>query len=401
MESVSLVKQLGAVAIIAGTAVGAGMLGIPFAVAAVGINYSVLLLLLVWVVMFSTAMLTVEACSSQPLGSDMDTISYNILGKLGRFMNVLFYVLLLYSLITAYVYVGGSLFEKYFFSYLSFGSSALANTVFCLVFGFVLYRGIRVVFKVNEFFLVLKIIALLLFIVIVAPKVQLSILTENSFGVDYTLFAIPILVTSFGFHIVIPSIRNYFKNDVVVKKVVAIGAITPLIIYLIWVFVTLGTISLYGTNGFINLVSHNETIAQGYKSFGSSLTLVFINLFENCAVVTSFLGVALSLLSFNCDLFRLNPNQPLKKILALIICLLPCLLFSIYFVNSFIAALGYASIFIAYLLVMQPALMVWRIRNKNDVNNIMSKVYLASILLSGVGIIVLQLLVAFGRLQHI
>ena len=116
MESVSLMKQLGAVAIIAGTAIGAGMLGIPFAVAAVGFKFSVLLLLLVWAVMFSTAMLTVEACSSQPLGSDMDTISYNILGKPGRSLNILFYVLLLYSLITAYIFVGGSIFKKYFFT---------------------------------------------------------------------------------------------------------------------------------------------------------------------------------------------------------------------------------------------------------------------------------------------
>lgn len=46
------------------------------------------------------------------------------------------------------------------------------------------------------------------------------------------------------------------------------------------------------------------------------------------------------------------------------ITLLPPLIFAIYFVNSFIAALGYASIFVSVLLIVQPAMMVWAIRTK-------------------------------------
>lgn len=83
------------------------------------------------------------------------------------------------------------------------------------------------------------------------------------------------------------------------------------------------------------------------------------------------------------------------------ITLLPPLIFAIYFVNSFIAALGYASIFVSVLLIVQPAMMVWAIRTKQGKNDILSKLYLSLILFSGLGIIALQLLVAFGRLPHI
>ncbi|AIT09922.1 amino acid transporter [Candidatus Francisella endociliophora] len=401
MKDVSKVKQIGAIAIIAGTAVGAGMLGIPFAVAAVGFNYAVAALFLVWIIMYATALLIIEANVSQPLGTDMDSIAHNILGKSGRVLNLLFYLLLLYSLLTAYIFMGGQLFQTYIFGWCGIESNSVAKLLFCLVFGYFIYKGIKVVFSVNELFLSLKILAFILFIVFVAPQIQSSLLESQALGVEYVWFAIPILVTSFGFHIVIPSIRNYFENDEVFKRTVAIGALTPLLVYLIWVVATLGTVGIYGDNGFINLNATGKTLAEAYTGLGQHGPLMFIRLFENFAIITSFLGVALALFSFNRDLYGLDITKKSKKLLALTITLLPPLVFAIYFVDSFIAALGYASIFVAMLLVVQPAMMVWVIRTQQAKNNLLSKLYLSLILFSGVGIIGLQLLVAFDRLPHI
>ncbi|AJI72398.1 aromatic amino acid transporter of the HAAAP family [Francisella tularensis subsp. novicida GA99-3548] len=398
MKRVSKVKQIGAIAIIAGTAIGAGMLGIPFAVAAVGFNYAVAALFLVWIIMYATALLIIEANISQPLGTDMDSIAHNILGKPGRVLNLLFYLLLLYSLLTAYIFMGGQLFQTYILCWLNLENASLAKLLFCLIFGFFIYKGIKVVFSVNELFLSLKVLAFILFIAFVAPQIRTSLLENKALGVEYVWFAIPILVTSFGFHIVIPAIRNYFENDIVFKRTVAIGALAPLLVYLVWVVATLGTVSLYGNNGFIALSKAGETLAEAYQGLGQNGSLVFIRLFENFAIITSFLGVALALFSFNRDLYGLDIR---KKLLTLVITLLPPLIFAIYFVNSFIAALGYASIFVSVLLIVQPAMMVWAIRTKQGKNDILSKLYLSLILFSGLGIIALQLLVAFGRLPHI
>ncbi|QIW10762.1 aromatic amino acid transport family protein [Francisella sp. LA112445] len=401
MKEVSIVKQIGAVAIIAGTAVGAGMLGIPFAVAAVGFNYAVLALFLVWIIMYATALLIVEANISQPLGTDMDSIASNILGKPGRVLNLVFYLLLLYSLLTAYIFMGGQLFNAYIFSWIHLENINLAKILFCVVFGFFIYKGIRVVFRVNELFLSLKILAFILFIAFVAPSIRSSLLEADSLGEGYIWFAIPILVTSFGFHIVIPAIRNYFENDRIFKRTIAIGALTPLIIYLVWVVATLGTVSLYGHGGFVELSRAGKTLAAAYQNLGQHSSLIFIKLFENFAIITSFLGVALALFSFNRDLYSIDVAKKLKRALVLVITLVPPLIFAMYFVNSFIAALGYASIFVAVLLIIQPAMMVWVVRSKEARNTLVSKVYLLVILSSGVSIIGLQLLVAFDRLPHI
>ena len=228
MNNVSFIKQLGGVSIIAGTAIGAGMLGIPFAVAAVGFKISVLLLLAVWMIMYSTAMLLVEINTSQPLGVDMDSMAYNLLGKYGKFFNLTFYLLLLYSLLTAYIFMGGGLFSEYLLKPIGLDTSNLAKVLFCVIFGYCIFMGTKATFYVNKFFLFLKISAFVLFVAFAAKSVNTSLLESNNLGCKYMLFAIPILVTSFGFHIVIPSIRNYYKNDVVFKKVVLVGAITPL-----------------------------------------------------------------------------------------------------------------------------------------------------------------------------
>ena len=77
-----------------------------------------------------------------------------------------------------------------------------------------------------------------------------------------------ILVTLFGFHIIIPAIRNYFENDVVFKKTVTIGVLAPLLVYLVWVIATLGTVSLYGDNGFIVLSNAGKTLVEAYQGLG-------------------------------------------------------------------------------------------------------------------------------------
>lgn len=401
MQEVSFIKQLGGVSIIAGTAIGAGMLGIPFAVAATGFYFAVFLLFIVWIVMYATAMLLVEISSSQPIGVDMDSMAYNLLGKWGKAFNLIFYLLLLYSLLTAYIFMGGELFSDYILKPISDGLNDWSKVVFCVMFGYCIFMGTKATFYVNKFFLFLKILAFVMFVLFIIPDVKSSFLKESHFGFSYGWFAIPILVTSFGFHIVIPAIRNYYKNDKVFKKVVSIGAITPFIVYLIWVFVTLGTIPLAGSNGFVELVENGSSLAQGYMAQDKISVILFIKFFENFAIVTSFLGVALALFSFNKDLYNIEAKTIAKRLLILCITLAPPLFFAIYFVDSFISALGYASIFVAFLLIIQPAMMAWSLRTANKTNNLVSKLYLLVILLSGVGIITLQLLVSFGKLAHI
>ena len=400
-NNVSIMKQIGGVSIIAGTAIGAGMLGIPYAIAAVGFSWAIILLTVVWLVMYLASLFIIEINISQPLGSDMDSMAYNLLGKWGKIFNVTFYFLLLYSLLTAYIFLGGKLFNSYILAPFNLNIDNFGKILFCLIFGFCLFQGTKVVFYTNKIFLSLKVIIFLVFVIFTIPKVKMNYLSQASMGSEYIWFAIPILVTSFGFHVVIPSIRNYYNNDKVFKRVVKIGATTPLIVYVIWAFVTLGAISLHGNNGFIDLITNHKSLAFGYTNSGGFIVLL-IKLFENFAIITSFLGVGLSLYSFNKDFYKIKSDKALSRLYIAGVTLIPPFLFAIYFVKSFISALGYASIFVALLLAIQPVLMIWSLQKlEKSARCIKKDISLLFVFIFGIAVIVLQLLASSGILVHI
>ena len=91
---VSTMKKLGGVLLIAGTSIGAGMLAIPYAVAAAGFFYAVILLLVNWLIMLATALLMVEVNTRQPIAADLNTMAKATLGKSGQVINWLTYLLL-------------------------------------------------------------------------------------------------------------------------------------------------------------------------------------------------------------------------------------------------------------------------------------------------------------------
>lgn len=80
-------KKIGGVLIIAGTAIGAGMIGIPYAVAAIGFKSALILLIINWGVMMATALLIVEVNIRQSLSTDLNTMAKATLGKTGQKLN--------------------------------------------------------------------------------------------------------------------------------------------------------------------------------------------------------------------------------------------------------------------------------------------------------------------------
>lgn len=395
-QTVSRMKKLGGVLLIAGTSIGAGMLGIPYAVAAVGFKTALILLFINWIIMLATALLMVEVNTRQPFGADLNTMAYATLGRFGQVVNWLAYLLLLYALTTAYIAMGGGLLDQYVFGVSH--SGGYGALLFTLILGAIIYFGTSAVDQLNKLFFALKALCFLGIIVVIVPYVQKSLLSEASMGIGYAWYAFPILITSFGFHIVIPTIRNYFKNDQVLKRVVVVGACVPFVVYTVWVMVTLGVIPVLGNYGFKYLMTHGIDLGMAYHHLLNVRSASgFIIGFSNVAVTTSFLGVTLALFHFNQDTYKFKKTTPFR-LLNFAITYLPPLIFAVFFVNGFLAALGYASIFVCVLLIILPACMTWSLRCKEARNTLISKLYLLILMFTGTLIIVLQLCSSAGLL---
>ncbi|WP_395946842.1 amino acid permease [Caedibacter taeniospiralis] len=392
-------RGFGAAMIITGTSVGAGMLAIPATVAACGFWLASLLLVIVWFVMMLTALLLAEVNMSMPDGTNFSRMAQSTLGKRGQIITLISYLLLLYSLTAAYSAGGGNLVASGLNKLGIYFPGTLSSALFILILGFFVYVGTRAVDHANKVLMLVKFLAFFAFVVAIIPGVQQVLLSTETRSLNFVWITFPILITSFGFHHIIPTLRTYVKSDrKTLRKAIIFGSLIPLVIYLIWVICTLGSIPVYGVDGFQGIIQNGNTSLGIVGSYHSAHVGSFAYLFESVAITTSFLGVTLGLFDFNRDTYRLQRLTHLNKVAVFMITFLPPFLFAVLYPKGFIIALGYASIFVAILLIGLPAAMAWVIRRRQNKNHLLSKVYLGVVLLIAGAVILLEILTLLNAL---
>ena len=105
-------KLLGSILLIIGTSIGAGMLGLPIAAAQLGFVGSVILLVVCWFIMMSGAFLILEVNIWLPQNSNLISMAKQTIGPIGQVIAWVTYLLLLYSLLCAYIAGGSGLFHN-------------------------------------------------------------------------------------------------------------------------------------------------------------------------------------------------------------------------------------------------------------------------------------------------
>ena len=99
---------LGGTMIIAGTAIGAGMLALPMISAGMWIYWSLLLMVLTWMLMLRASQAILEVNLHYEPGSSFHTLVQDTLGPVWSTINGLAVAFVLYILVYAYVSGGGS-----------------------------------------------------------------------------------------------------------------------------------------------------------------------------------------------------------------------------------------------------------------------------------------------------
>nr|HAT8715197.1 tryptophan/tyrosine permease [Legionella jordanis] len=352
-------RFIGGILLIVGTSIGGGMLALPVANSLTGFWQSSFFLLLCWAAMTLGALFILEANLYLPPGKHMVSMAAATLGNPGLITAWLSYIFLLYTLLSAYISGGadvfGSLFSRMGISLYPWQSSLL----FTLLFGLVVYGGIRQVDLLNRGLMFGKLAVYLLLVILISPHIKL----EHFQSGDYRYIAgtIMILITSFGFAIIVPNLRDYFNDDIkTLKKVVMIGSLIPLLCYIAWDAVIMGTLSVQGDKGLAALMQDEHTTSSLALNLSSVVknTLIssLFNFFTSICMLTAFLGVSLCLISFLAD--GLKMEQKGRQGLGLfLLTFLPPLLIVVYYPGAYIHALNYAGIFCVILLLLLPALM--------------------------------------------
>ncbi|OGV35087.1 MAG: tryptophan/tyrosine permease, partial [Legionellales bacterium RIFCSPHIGHO2_12_FULL_35_11] len=302
-------RLIGGILLIVGTSIGGGMLALPVSLAAVGITNSIIFLFLCWLIMTSGALLVLEVNLSFPPGSNIITMAKATLGLPGQIIAWVTSLLLLYTLLSAYISSGSdilnSLLQQIHINLPSWATSIL----FTSLFGSVIYNGINMVDYINRGLMFGKLGVYLLLVLIISPHINSSNLANGS--LPAITGSLMILITSFGFASIVPSLREYFADDIkMLRKVIIYGSLIPLICYIVWLVVIMGTVKNEGAHGLLSLMQSEHaasglTVALG-ESIRSGWIHGFFEFFASICIVTAFLGVSLGLFDFIADGFKLK-----------------------------------------------------------------------------------------------
>jgi tyrosine-specific transport protein len=298
-----------------------------------------------------------------PEGANLISMAKKTLGKPGAALTWIINLLLFYALLSAYI-TGGAQVTQNWLSALH-APFSLAAILFTLVMATVVLKGVYWVDHTNRALMTIKGTALILLILTILPNMQSSF---ARFGTPHTILsATTVMITSFGYASIIPSLRALFKEDIAsLKKAIVIGSVIPLFIYIIW---NISVHSALPSAGPLSLIAMHQSgnassqLAIALSSITQSTSIkILSHTFTSICVFTSFLGVGLALSDFIADGTGLSKNNRQGCfIVGLLTFFLPFCV-AIFFPRAFIVALSYAGILCIILLMLLPILMAWRAR---------------------------------------
>lgn len=392
-------KFLGSTLIVAGTTIGGGMLAMPIISAAVGFKVIVLVLIGIWLVMCYTALLFLEIYQYTSIKEGFNTISQKYLGNWGSITTAICLMALMYALLAAYMSGGGDVLTELLSQWLDVRvPPELGILLFALVFGSIVSLGTRIVDIFNKWIFAIKLIFLTVVLVLLISKVQQVNLLSLPINQASILLVLPVVFTSFGFHVNIPSIVDYMDGDQrKLKRIFIIGSAIPLVIYLLWQLMVLGSIEQHA---FIAILKDQSSI-QGLlvairKMVNLPIITIAFNVFASSALVTSFLGVSLGLFAYIADLSRTNKFISKTWIVSLLT-FLPPAIFALFYPKGFVLALGYAAIPLAFLVIILPAMLIKKIYFLEKIKMTWrKKLSLSAIVLLGILLILLQVGIGTG-----
>jgi len=344
------------VLLIAGTCIGAGMLALPVVTGTAGFLPSMLINTVCWLFMLLTGLLFLEATLWMKEGANVLSMARHFFGPYGQWLGGFTFLFLYYCLEVSYISGGTPIFIS---QANSLGLQLQGYTgyfLFSLIFGFIVFLGSRMIDRVNWILMIALIISYFLLIFVGSREVKTSNLLRQNWPIF--ILAAPTLFSAYGYHNVIPSLANFMHRNVQpLRWAIIIGTSNPFLIYAIWQWMIIGTLSEVQI---AQAAAEGIPITQLLHTITGHPWVSFLGTyFGYFALVTSFLGVSLSMVDFLADGLSVHKEGWKRLMLCLAVFIPPSLIAGTY-PGIFLEALGIAGGFgEAILNGLFPIGMVW------------------------------------------
>lgn len=338
--------------LVAGTTVGAGILAIPAVTQEAGFLASAVACVSCWIYMVVTGLLVAEVNVStmRKLGSgsvSLVSMATRTLGNIGTQVVCWSYLFIHYALLVAYVARSSDILTNYLG--IPLWESA---TLFSLVLGGICYYGSqRFIGAINGILIFGILSSFAVLVGLASGDLQWDTLLKANF--EAVPMSIPIIALSFVYQNVVPVLCTDLEGNLSkVRTAITLGTAIPLVLFLVWDGVILGTIPHLE-----NAADKMVDPLQQLRSINGGVGQV-VDVFSFCAIATSYIGFVLGLSDFLSDLLKIPSGE--SKPLPYILSLFPPLVLALLDPEIFFKALDFAGTYgVLVLFGILPAAMAW------------------------------------------
>lgn len=346
--------------IIAGTAIGAGMLANPTATSGVWFAGSLLVLLYVWLCMSLSGLMLLEARLHFPAGASFHSMVKQLLGPRWNALCAFSLVFVLYSLTYAYIFVGGGITQSLIEPAIEV-PRPLAATLFIAVLAVFVVASTQWVARLSTLLIGAMVVCFLLAVARIFPQVSHAVLLNNEgqpFYGRYLWLALPVCLASFGFHGNVPGLVDYHQgNAKAVAQSLWLGSGLALALYVLWQVAVQGTLPRHAFAPVLAADGDVAVLLQAMSGYLSTTGMgQWLHAFAYFAIVSSCLGVTLGLFDYVRDAFGW-PLSAAGRVKTAAVTFLPPWLAYLLAPTGFVKVMGYVGLMAAVWAVLIPALL--------------------------------------------
>jgi len=386
---------VGAISLIVGATIGAGILALPQTIASTGYAPSSAVLTCSWMLLLAEALLIAEVNvqimrerneyrqghlrpdSTQTI--NLADMAGSTVGRWGRNLVGGGFLFNSGTLMVAYIAKSGEIFQQ-----IGGGSCQAGSMVFCAGLGLMLYAGGTKAADHTNRVLTLALLATFGYVTLYGTRfIDPANLSYGDWSQAPDTIAVVFL--ALVYHDLVPVICSYLGGDLdKIRKAIVLGSVPPLLMFLLWDSVALGMIPIDALAQSGNGEMIIDPLAFLLASGDPSLVLA-ISVFSVSAIATSAIGTALSLSDYTQSLLDKAVDKlqdrgagaaaPVPKdtwqwwesggakLAALTVTFVPPLAVAVSNPNIFVGAANFAGAYgMTTLFGLMPIMMAWKVR---------------------------------------
>ncbi|MDR2459032.1 MAG: hypothetical protein LBD43_02990 [Holosporales bacterium] len=354
-------KQLRAISLLAGTAIGTGMIFLPIVLANFGIIGSLLLMGFFCWITYISAMIRCDLNAKSKENFNLRDVGLFFGGRVSACVGDVFTKMLNFALLSAYIFGGASIIRLFMFEGCQFATVVI---IFAIMIAAVFLFSSNFVIKINNHTFIVMfsvvmggIVCLFVCSRIEAVPMQIGdIWHMKTWGT-----VLPVIFTSFGFQGSLHTLTKFVGNDKeMVKKACLFGSIIPACVYCLWVICVLVIIFNSDPQSYSKMLVQPIEVSELIRILSHITNIRGIQhiswIVSFLAITTSIVGVGLALKDIvEKDLSRMvHLREQARRVTSIIIMILPTTLVAIFVPNAFIRILSFAGVILSVIAIILP-----------------------------------------------